>query len=367
MVRACHRDTCPVGIATQRADLRAKFAGTPRKVATYLRFVAEEVRQLMAALGIQKLDELIGRTDLLEIKPSDASIALDLTPLLTYEGSEVPHFLATDPIQRPRSELGLWLAEDAFEAVRNGQEIELSYLISNSDRTVGATLGGLIGHEFGEREPPGMAKVNFTGQAGQSFGAFLTAGVEFRLTGEANDYVGKGMGGGRIIIIAPEDDAGDPHLVGNTVLYGATGGELLIAGKAGERFAVRNSGADAVIEGAGDHACEYMTGGTVVILGPVGWNLGAGMTGGRCYVWDPTTVLPARVNPELVEPRRLSEDDIPELLELLARHAEETLSELSLQILGDTDHNLSHFWMVTPRSDVAKIESRHEGSLVAFS
>src|SRR2546425_5391359 len=181
-----------------------------------------------------------------------------------------------------------------------------------------------MGREFGEGALPGKAVVRFNGQAGQSFGAFLAAGVEFTLEGEANDYVGKGMGGGRIVIVPPAGDAGDPWLVGNTVLYGATGGELYVAGRAGERFAIRNSGATAVIEGAGEHCCEYMTGGTVVVLGPVGLNLGAGMTGGEAFVYDPTASMPPRVNPELVEHHRPVEEHLAGLRALVERHLELT-------------------------------------------
>src|SRR5207248_2703129 len=224
MVRACHRDTCPVGIATQRPDLRAKFAGTPQQVAAYLNFVAEEVRQLLASLGLRSLEEAIGRVDLLRRRPLQGHRAEMLDLSLLVEAWEGPrHFVAAHPIQKPRSVLGDRVYDDA----------------------------------------------------------------------------GKGMGGGRIVIVAPEDDAGDPYLIGNTCLYGATGGQLFVAGRAGERFCVRNSGATTVVEGAGDHACEYMTGGTVVILGPTGWNLGAGMTGGQAYVYDPELSLPAKVNPEL--------------------------------------------------------------------
>ncbi|MBI4261125.1 MAG: glutamate synthase subunit alpha, partial [Actinobacteria bacterium] len=276
MVRTCHLDTCPTGIATQRPDLRAKFAGTPEMVAAYLRAVAEEVRGLLASLGLRSLDEAIGRTDLLRQREDEGPAGrVDLSSLLVRPVGQ-RRFVATVPFQRQRGELGDRLYEEAWPAVRDGGTIRLGYEIGNGDRTVGARLGAAIGREFGEGEPGGRAHVTFRGSAGQSFGAFLAAGVELRLAGEANDYVGKGMGGGRIVIVPPEGDAGDPWLVGNTVLYGATGGELFVAGRAGERFAVRNSGATTVVEGAGDHCCEYMTGGTVVVLGPVGLNMGAG-------------------------------------------------------------------------------------------
>ena len=227
---------------------------------------------------------------------------LDVTPLLRRPRGE-RRSVATDAIVRPTSTLGDRLFDEAWPAIRDGGHVELELPITNVDRAVGARLGGAIGRTFGTAPPPGSARVRFHGAAGQSFGAFLASGIELALTGEANDYVGKGMGGGRIVIAAPPDDAGDPWLAGNTVLYGATGGELFVAGRAGERFAVRNSGALAVVEGVGDHACEYMTGGTVVVLGPVGRNLAAGMTGGELFVHDPEGGVPIRLNPELVEAR----------------------------------------------------------------
>ncbi len=344
-------------------DLRAKFAGTPQRVATYLNFVGEEVRRLLASLGLRSLNDAIGRVDLLRPRalPGHRAEMLDLSMLVeAWEGPR--HFVAAHPIQRPRSELGDRLFEDAFEKVMAGEEIFLDYPIHNSDRTIGARLGGAIAHVHAAAPPPGKVHVDFTGEAGQSFGAFLTEGIDFRLLGEANDYVGKGMGGGRIVIIAPEDDAGDPYLLGNTCLYGATGGRLFVAGRAGERFCVRNSGATTVIEGAGDHACEYMTGGTVVILGPTGWNLGAGMTGGQAYVYDPDLRMPARVNPELVS---IAHPDGPQqtfLRGLVAQHAELTGSQRSAALLEDWKEQAHKFWRIAPKAEVAKIEGSHEGS-----
>jgi glutamate synthase (ferredoxin) len=363
MVRTCHLDTCPVGIATQRPDLRAKFAGTPEMVAAYMSHIAEEVRAILASLGLRSLDDAIGRTDLLQPRETGTrGDALDVTPLLgRFEGER--RFTGHLEFQRQRSALGDRLSDDALETVRSGGTIELSYEIGNAERTVGARLGGEIGREFGEGDPPGKAIVRFTGHAGQSFGAFLASGVEFFLEGEANDYVGKGMGGGRIVIVPPEGDAGDPWLVGNTVLYGATGGELFVAGRAGERFGIRNSGATAVIEGAGEHCCEYMTGGTVVVLGPVGLNLGAGMTGGEAYVYDPTASLPPRVNPELVDHHRPTEEQLEALKALVAKHAELTSSATALRIVEGWERERGQFWRVAPKSDVAKISQKNEGTL----
>jgi len=363
MVRTCHLDTCPVGIATQRADLRAKFAGTPEMVAAYLEAVAEEVRELLAGMGLRSLDDAVGRSDLLGLRASDGRAGqVDLSSLLLpVEGER--RFAAHLALQRPRSTLGDRLYHDAWESVWSGGRAELSYPIGNADRTVGARLGGAIGREFGESAPPGSVRATFRGSAGQSFGAFLAAGAEFRLIGEANDYVGKGMGGGRLVVVPPRDDAGHPHLAGNVVLYGATGGELFVAGRVGERLAVRNSGATAVVEGAGDHACEYMTGGIVVVLGPVGWNLGAGMTGGRAFVLDAADGLARRVNTELVEVSGPDPEDLGLLRALIERHAELTGSARAQEVLAAWPEAARRFLLVAPREDVVFITQRNEGTL----
>ena len=376
MVRACHRDTCPVGIATQRPELREKFAGTPEMVAAYLLFVAEEVRRGLAHLGFRSLDEVIGRPDLLRRRPLDPvqaarAVTVDVEPLLAG-GDGRPHgYEGSLPIQAPRDELGDRVFDDAFESLWDGTLLNLKYDIRNRDRTVGARLGGAIGLEFPpdengrRRSDMGSVSVRFTGEAGQSFGAFLSHGVEFVLTGEANDYVGKGMDGGRIVIRPPADDAGDPVLVGNTVLYGATGGELFVAGRAGERFAVRNSGAWAVVEGVGEHACEYMTGGVVVILGPTGSNIGAGMTGGEAYILDPTSEVLARVNTQLVEARRPDTAQLARLRELVARHHELTGSAVARDLLADWERSAAAFWRVAPRSEMSLVAAVHERTVGA--
>ncbi len=363
MVRTCHRNTCPTGIATQRRDLRDRFEGRPEQVAAYLLFVAEEVRRGLAQLGLRSVEEAIGRVELLE--PRDdlegRAASLDPAPLLADVGTEPRHFVGTLPIQRPRSELGDRVFEDALETVFLGGLVEYVYDVRNADRTVGARLGGAIGLEFGDGEPHGTARLRFHGEAGQSFGAFLANGVELQLTGEANDYVGKGMGGGRIVIRPPDDDVGDPVLVGNTVLYGATGGALFVAGRAGERFAVRNSGGWAVVEGTGDHACEYMTGGVVVILGPTGSNLGAGMSGGEAFVYDPTSEVLAQVNRQLVEARRPDGYHLDSLRELIERHATLTGSRRARELLEDWDRTNDHFWRVAPKTEMQRVAAA-EGS-----
>jgi glutamate synthase (ferredoxin) len=332
MVRSCHLDTCPVGIATQRPELRAKFAATPEQVEAYLVLVAEEVRRHLAALGLRNWEEAVGRVDLLARRTTGDSRAdaLDVEPLLAVVQA------AEGDKRLPKAEggdLGERLAYEARPALERARLVDLTYAITSSDRAVGARLGGEIGRRFGAHPPPGRVRVHFDGVAGQSFGAFLAAGVELALTGEANDYVGKSMGGGRIVVKPPPNDAGDPVLLGNTVLYGATGGELYCAGRAGERFAVRNSGATAVVEGAGDHCCEYMTGGTVVVLGPVGRNVGAGMSGGAAYLLDLDGDVAARVNQQLVAAAQPTKAELREVRSLVERHVRFTQSERAAALL----------------------------------
>jgi len=364
MVRTCHLDTCPVGIATQRPELRAKFAATPEMVASYLLYVAEEVRHGLAALGLRSLAEAVGRVDLL--RPRDTgdprADALDLTPLLARPEGETLRFTGEAPLEAEGGELGERLAADAAAIAEETRVLALSYSIRSSDRTVGARLGGELGRTFGAGPPPGRARASFEGVAGQSFGAFLARGVRLTLTGEANDYVGKGMSGGRIVIRPPADDAGDPVLVGNTALYGATGGELFCAGRAGERFAVRNSGAVAVIEGAGEHACEYMTNGTVVILGETGRNVGAGMTGGQLYVYDLAGRLQLRLNEQLVSAGRPSADELELVRELVERHARYTSSARAAALLDRWAAELHRWWRVAPKGEVAQLQSVYEGT-----
>ncbi len=299
---------------------------------------------------------------------------MDLTPLITPpDDLDAPrHFVAPVAIQKPRSALGDRLEADAYRAVWDGDDIELEYPITNADRTVGAALSGALALEFGSSPPPGSATVHFTGSAGQSFGAFLGHGIEFALTGEANDYVGKAMAGGRIIIRPPantfislHEAGGNPVLAGNTCLYGATGGQLFVAGSAGERFGVRNSGATAVVEGVGDHACEYMTGGAIVVLGPVGYNLGAGMTGGRAFVWDPSSQLTTRLNTALVEAARPDAESLDELRWLIERHQELTGSAQAARLLDDWISTVAHSWLVAPVDHIRRMEAQQASTVAA--
>jgi glutamate synthase (ferredoxin) len=284
-------------------------------------------------------------------------------PLLRVGG----RYAGEPPLEPEGGELGELFAADAAPALTEARLVDLEYPISNRDRAVGARLGGRIGHAFGAQPPPGRVRVRFEGSTGQSFGAFLAAGVKITLVGEANDGVGKSMGGGRIAIAPPPDDAGDPVLIGNAALYGATGGELFCAGRAGERFAVRNSGATAVIEGVGDHACEYMTGGTVVILGPVGLNLGAGMSGGVVYVHDRDLTLLLRLNEQLVVAERVDELGPDELLTLLERHIRYTGSQRAADLVAAWDTEAGRFWRVAPRRPADDAVDSPEAQAVASS
>jgi glutamate synthase (ferredoxin) len=346
MVRSCHLDTCPVGIATQRPELRNKFAATPEQIETYLRHVAGEVRELLASLGLRTFAEAVGRSDLLRRKETTGrrAASLDLSPLLTGPRGA---FTGESAHASEGNELGTRLAEEAQPILAEERIVDLHYAVSNRDRAVGARLGVEIGRRFGSAAPPGRLRARFEGSAGQSFGAFLSAGVDFELVGEANDYLGKGMGGGRIVVVPPRDDDGDPVLLGNTVLYGATGGELFCAGRAGERFGVRNSGALAVVEGVGDHACEYMTAGRIVVLGPVGLNFAAGMSGGAAYVLDPAGTLPLHLNGDLAVAERGASEELRDLVE---RHLRHTGSPRAARLLADWSSAAAAFWCVTPRS-----------------
>jgi glutamate synthase (ferredoxin) len=364
MVRSCHLDTCPVGIATQRPELRAKFDATPERIQTYLLHVAEEVRALLADMGFRAFEDAVGRVDCLRRRRRGDARAdlLDLEPLLADPGEGARRDVGEAHPVAFGGELGERLAADAAAALDGPNLVELGYPICTDDRAVGAALGGRIALAFGAEAPPGRVTARFQGSAGQSFGAFLTSGVRLELVGEANDYVGKGMGGGRVVIRPPDDDAGDPVLLGNTVLYGATGGELFCAGRAGERFCVRNSGAMAVVEGVGEQACEYMTNGTVVILGGFGRNLGAGMSGGEIYVHDPEGVLSRRLNDDLVVAREVV-PPAEELRRLLERHARYTESALASALLDRWEDAQHEFRRVVPRANVAALEDEHEGTL----
>ncbi|MFQ5840043.1 MAG: glutamate synthase large subunit, partial [Candidatus Methylomirabilales bacterium] len=360
MTRQCHLNTCPVGVATQREDLRQKFRGTPEMLIHFFGHLAHEVRKILASLGCRSLEEVIGRSDLLEpVIPADHPKArhLDLGEILAQvdETGLRPRRAIQPRNDRPDEPFNLRLLKDAEGVLQGRSPIRLHYQIRNTDRTIGATLSCAIAHQFGDRGlPPGTVEVHLRGSAGQSFGAFCVNGVRLILTGEANDYVGKGMGGGEIVLMPPPESPFASHenvIMGNTCLYGATGGLLFAAGRAGERFGVRNSGTVAVVEGLGDHGCEYMTAGCVVVLGETGRNFGAGMTNGVAFVLDERGKFPERINPELVGVERVEgAEDVAGLRELIARHGALTQSRRAVEILEGWDEYFPIFWKVVPHA-----------------
>jgi glutamate synthase (NADPH) large chain len=346
MMRVCHLGTCPVGIATQDPVLRAKFAGTPEHVINYFFFVAEEVRQIMAELGFRTVDEMVGRVDRLEASHEVRhwkARGLDLSALLHRADAPDPAAIRCVESQDHGLDgaLDYHLIERAAPALERGEPVHFTLPIRNSNRTCGTMLSGKVAKRYGpDGLPPDTVRIAFLGSAGQSFGAFLAPGLTLTLEGDANDYLGKGMSGGRIVVYPPRDatfDATENIIAGNTLLYGATGGEAYLAGVVGERFAVRNSGASAVVEGVGDHGCEYMTGGTVVVLGATGRNFAAGMSGGVAYVYDPDGAFPRRVNgdPNLLLEAVTDEADAETLRTLVETHRSHTGSRRAAALLAD--------------------------------
>jgi glutamate synthase domain-containing protein 3 len=347
MMRVCHLNTCPVGIATQDPELRKRFRGTPEHVTGYLMLVAEDVRRIMASLGIRRFDELIGRTELLDMNPAIEHWKERRVDLSTVLRS--PDLPAGTARRRTRGQMPV--LDDALDwdltrrcqpAIDHGEPVRLGPIpVRNVNRTVGGILSGEIARRHGaEGLPEGTIEIAFSGSAGQSFGAWLASGVTFSLRGETNDYAGKGLSGGVLAVRPPETAlfrAEENMIVGNTVLYGATAGRAFFRGLAGERFAVRNSGACVVVEGVGDHGCEYMTGGRVVVLGPIGRNFAAGMSGGIAYVYDKDRRFEGRCNLDLVELDELSDDDALEVQELLREHITRTGSMVARNVIASWD------------------------------
>jgi glutamate synthase (NADPH/NADH) large chain len=363
-LRICHLNNCATGVATQDKRLRdAHFHGLPERVMTYFRFLARDVRELMALLGIEKFVDLIGRSDLLEqisgITPKQN--ALDLSPILRSAATRRSQPVHCTEARNPPFDSGRLNREilgSAAAAVEQGRSWSGDFVSHNYDRSIGAMLAGAVAQRHGrEGLPADTLQVRLTGTAGQSFGAWNTSGMSLYLRGDSNDYVGKGMSGGRIVITTADADrerARRNVICGNACLYGATGGELFAQGQAGERFAVRNSGANAVVEGAGHHACEYMTGGTVVILGPVGPNLAAGMTGGELFVFDPNRQVERLLNPEFVEFTLLEQQrfDAPRrrLQAMITAHVHHTGSEWGRKVQEQFEFMLPHWVYITPRN-----------------
>jgi glutamate synthase domain-containing protein 3 len=368
MMRVCHLNTCPVGIATQDPELRRRFRGLPEHVTRYLTLVAEEVRELMAGLGFRRFEDMVGRTDVLDAEEAIEhwkARHVDLATVLS-----TPELPPGAPRSRTRAQVPV--LDDALDwelvrrcepALAHGETLRIGPLpVRNVNRTVGGILSGEIARRHGLRGlPEGTIEISFSGSAGQSFAAWLAPGVTFSLRGETNDYAGKGLSGGIVAVRPPEKArflAEENVIVGNTVLYGATSGRAFFRGLAGERFAVRNSGAVAVVEGVGDHGCEYMTGGIVVVLGPTGRNFAAGMSGGIAYVYDKDRRLRDRCNLDLVDLEELDESDEERVRGLLSEHVARTGSMVGRNILASWERARERFVKVMPRDYRRVLEER---------
>ncbi len=375
-VRQCHLNNCPTGVATQDEKFRAKFRGTPEAVVDYFNAVAQDVREILASLGVRKLDEIIGHPEFLEtFVPADhpKAATVDLKPLLNVPDIDplAPRHHTWERNDKLEDQpLDARILQDAKDALQKKRKIKLSYKIQNVHRSVGAQLSGEIAYRYGDEGlAEGTIQIKLDGSSGQSFGAFLVQGVRLTLQGEANDYVGKSMSGGEIVLLPPKGVSFDPSLnsiCGNTCLYGATGGRLFAYGRAGERFAVRNSGATAVIEGVGDHGCEYMTRGTVVVLGPTGKNFGAGMSGGLAYVLDEDGRFEKRYNPGMVTLEKLSgPEDAKVLQAIIYQHLEATESRKAKEILAKWDEYAPKFRKVVPHPPVSTLPAGQAPAAVA--
>ncbi len=359
MLRKCHLNTCSVGIATQDPELRKRFAGQPGHLVNYFYFVAEELREIMAELGFRTVAEMVGRVDKLETRKAVdhwKASGIDLSRLLTIppRAERVQTYCCIDQDHGLHKALDHQLIAQAQPSIDNGTPVEINLPVRNANRTVGAMLSGRVARKYGEEGlPDDTIRINLEGSGGQSFGAFLAPGVSIKLAGDTNDYMGKGIGGGRIVIVPPDGSGFVPEdniIIGNVALYGATGGDVFIRGRAGERFAVRNSGARAVVEGVGDHGCEYMTGGVVAVIGSAGRNFAAGMSGGIAFVYDPDGDFHIRFNDGMADLEDLVEqEDIDLLHSLLTEHLDRTGSGPARRILGDWNASVSRFRKVMPR------------------
>jgi glutamate synthase (NADPH/NADH) large chain len=363
MVRQCHSNTCPVGVCTQDEKLREKFSGTPDKIVNLFTFIAEEVREILASLGFKSLNEIIGRTDLLRqvSKGSESLDDLDLNPLFVQaDPGENKRYCEKKIINKVPDTLDEQIYKDVKEKFNNEEKIHQSYDIKNTHRAVGTRLSHYIYKKFNKKKlPEDFISIDLFGSAGQSFGAFGIEGLKLRLFGDANDYVGKGLSGAKLVIHPPKESnlkSEENTIIGNTVLYGATSGKLFASGQAGERFAVRNSGALSVIEGCDSNGCEYMTGGVVVILGKVGDNFAAGMTGGMAFIYDLSSDFEKYVNPESVIWQKIETRYwINYLKSLIEEHYKETNSQLSKKIINNFDKEILNFVQVCPKEMINKL------------
>ena len=358
LMRKCHKNTCPVGVATQNEELRKRFAGKADYLVNFFTFLAQEIREYLAEIGVKNFDDIVGRSDLLSVKEGvkvSKTEHLDFSRLLYRpdECSTNAIINVTEQDHDIKNVLDRELINRSYPAISSGMPVELDFPIKNTNRSVGAMLSGAVAKKYGnDGLPDGTISCTFKGSAGQSFGAFLEHGISFRLEGDANDYVGKGLSGGRIVIVPPSGTVFAPEdniIAGNTILYGATSGEMYINGRVGERFCVRNSGATAVVEGVGDHCCEYMTGGRTVVLGPTGRNFAAGMSGGIAYVWNPKGDFDYFCNMEMVE-LSLIEDmaDNRELYRIIGNHYKYTRSALAAKMLDNWQEYVDQFIKVIP-------------------
>ncbi len=369
MMRVCHLNTCPVGVATQDPELRKKFTGKPEFVVNFMEFIAEEVRELLAALGFRSLEEAIGHVEVLDTRPAVAhwkARGLDLAPVLAPPVNKYDQtfFCSRGQDHGLDKALDNQLIADAAQALAGNGAVKLSYEIHNVNRTVGTMLGAeLTRRHGGEGLPDGTIDVTFQGSAGQSFGAFVPRGILLRLEGDANDYFGKGLSGGTLVVRPPRTSkfvAEQNIIAGNVILYGATGGNAFIRGVVGERFCVRNSGATAVVEGVGDHGCEYMTGGRAVILGPTGRNFAAGMSGGLAFVWDPDRMLYRRMNHEMVDIDPMDDEDEEWLRSIITMHMELTGSSVAEAVLSNWWANVEQFTKIFPKDYKTVLEAQRD-------
>jgi glutamate synthase (NADPH/NADH) large chain len=357
MMRVCHLDTCPVGVATQNPVLREKFSGQADHVVNFFRFIAEEVRELLAELGFKNLDDAIGHSEYINTVAAInhwKAQGLDLSGIL-YQ-PQLPEGASLRAITTQDHGLSRALDNELIEickpAIESGQPVRAQLNVRNVNRTVGTMLGSAVTRKWGGKGlPEGTIDLLFTGSAGQSFGAFLPAGITLRLEGDSNDYVGKGLSGGRIVVRPIADakfNAQENIIAGNVIAYGATSGKIFLRGMVGERFCVRNSGATAIVEGIGDHGLEYMTGGLVIILGETGRNFAAGMSGGIAFVYDPKKVFDAKCNKEMVSLETADTDDTEMLKAFIEKHSKETKSEVADRILANFNSEVSNFVKVFP-------------------
>jgi glutamate synthase (NADPH/NADH) large chain len=359
-VRQCHSNTCPVGVCTQDEALRKKFTGTPEKVVNLMSFIAEEVREILALIGFRRLEDIIGRTDLIEqiSRGAEHLDDLDLNPLLVRVDSPYPSYCTQLGRNEPPSALDHQFIAEAPAFFERGEKRRLDFIVRNTQRAIGARASAHVVRRVGMAAlPEGQLSVNLRGSCGQSLGAFLAQGIALHVTGDANDYVGKGLSGGLITLrSAPEEAERLGAIIGNTCLYGATAGKLFAAGLAGDRFAVRNSGATAVVEGAGANACEYMTGGTVAILGPVGDNFAAGMSGGMAFVFDEAGRFEPMLNGDSVVAVRLDSKHWEGVLKtLVEEHAQRTGSPRAGHLLSHWSQARVKFWQICPKEMLPRL------------